>query len=124
MQLRNGKHPHDIDAVTRTIRSQFVSLSGVVSGRVGPNPGTATKLYYRSVLPHALFGCELWNGIKKVGRSTVRSRTSLLSEESTRTPIADKIRHGHRSCRRHVYGGILGSTEAFLLRFTFTNTST
>ena len=65
VQSRNGKHPYDIDAVTRTIRGTFLSLAGTVSGRAGPNPGTAMKLYYRSVLPHSVFGCELWNDISK-----------------------------------------------------------
>ena len=65
VQSGNGKHPYDIDAVTRSIRGTFLSLAGTVSGRAGPNPGTAMKLYYRSVLPHSVFGCELWNDISK-----------------------------------------------------------
>ena len=63
VQLSHGKHPHDTDTVTRQIRGTFLSVTGTVSGRYGPNPSTALKLYYACVLPRALFGCELWSSI-------------------------------------------------------------
>ena len=61
IQSPNGRYPVSVDAVKQCIRGTFLSLSNKVSGRDGASPLTLLKLYRTSVLPRALFGCEMWN---------------------------------------------------------------
>ena len=65
IQSPSGRYPFSADAAKQCIRGTFLSLSNKVSGRDGANPLTLLKLYRTSVLPRALFGCELWSAISK-----------------------------------------------------------
>ena len=65
LQSSNGRYPLSVDDIKQSIRGTFMSLLSKVSGRDGANPLTLLKLYKTSVLPRALFGCELWNPISK-----------------------------------------------------------
>ncbi|MES9882637.1 MAG: reverse transcriptase family protein [Sedimenticola sp.] len=68
VQSKYMVRPGNTDTVVQSARGTFLSLvnSGLHSD--GLNPITALKLYQTIVLPRALFGCDLWNGISATNK--------------------------------------------------------
>ena len=61
----HGTQPYNVDQVRQCIRSTYLALATLVAGQDGAIPLTLCKLYSLSVLPKALFGCELWHNISR-----------------------------------------------------------
>ena len=61
-QSSHRRQPYNVDHVKHCIRGTYLALA---TGQDGANTLTLYKLYTISVLPKALFGCELWHNLSR-----------------------------------------------------------
>ena len=90
LQCRSGKTVH---------QRHLLALATLVAGQDGANPLTLCKLYNLSILPNALFGCELWHNIS---RSDMRQRLKH-SQGFQRDRPSQPADHLHTVSLLHAY---------------------
>ena len=106
-QSSHGKQPYNVNQVKQGIRGTYLALATLVAGQDGAIPLTLCKLYSLSVLPKALFGCELWHNI---------SRSDMRQLEIAHHFCLKHSQGFQRDTRSDIVKGMLGITsiEAYI----------
>ena len=67
-----------------------MSITGMVSGSICPNPSTAMKLYRTCVLSRALFCCGLWNDMTDTVHKKLEVAHHLCLKRAQRLPFTTR----------------------------------
>ena len=101
-QNKRRNTPANVDTVRQSSRSTLFSLVNCGIHSNGINPITASKLYMSTVLPRALYGCELWNNI---------TQTDMAHLEATHHFWLKRIQNLPVRTRSDMAIGLLGFTS-------------
>ena len=106
-QCTSRTTPANVDDIRQSARGSLFSLINCGVHSNGINPISASKLYTSIVLPRALYGCELWNGITK---------SNIAHLEATHHFCLKRLQSLPLRTRSDMVKGLLGFTslEAYI----------